>query len=232
MITCIAVDDEPLALVQIKKYISEFPDLNLVGTYLSVRQAKEAVENLQIDLAFLDIEMPGSNGIEFARWLNNRIPYLIFTTAYSEYALEGFKVEAVDYLLKPLSLNDMRSAVDRVIRRVEASRGADRTNFFVRANGRNIRLLCNDILYIKGLGEYVQFFLRGTPNPVTALYSMRHLEQNLPSDKFMRIHKSYIVNLDHCVSASTSSVTVAGETLPLGETYKKNIQQHIKDQIL
>lgn len=235
MIKCIAVDDEPLALVQIKKYISQFPELELVGTYISVKQAKEALENEKVDLAFLDIEMPGCSGMEFAHWLNGRIPYLIFTTAYSEYALEGFKVEAVDYLLKPLSLSDMRKAVDRVIKRVRASQISDSTEpagFFVKSNGQNIRLLYDDISYIKGLGEYVQFFLKSRQSPVTALYSMRRLEDSLPPEKFMRIHKSYIVNLDACTAALPSSVTVSGETLPLGDTYKKALQQYIKDKRL
>lgn len=235
MIRCIAVDDEPLALVQIKKYISEFPELQLVGTYLSVKQAKEALENEKVDLAFLDIEMPGCSGMEFAHWLNGRIPYLIFTTAYSEYALEGFKVEAVDYLLKPMSLADMRKAVDRVIKRSkvnQASDSAESSGFFVKSNGQNVRLLYDDISYIKGLGEYVQFFLKSRQSPITALYSMRHLEEALPPEKFMRIHKSYIVNLESCTAALPSSVKVDGETLPLGDTYKKALQQYIKEKRL
>lgn len=233
MIRCIAVDDEPLALAQIKKYISEFPELELVGTYLSVRKAKEALDNENIDLAFLDIEMPGCTGMEFAYWLNGRIPYIIFTTAYSEYALEGFKVEAVDYLLKPLSIEDMRKAVDRVVKRISSTQSTNRTEqsgFFVKTGGQNLRILYDDISYIKGLGEYVQFFLKSTSRPVTALYSMKYLEDALPSDKFMRVHKSYIVNLDCCTSSTSSSITVNGEPLPIGDTYKKTILNYIKNK--
>ncbi|MCF0202220.1 MAG: response regulator transcription factor [Bacteroidaceae bacterium] len=237
MIRCIAIDDEPLALEQIARYIGRIPELQLVGTGMTVAQAQTLMEGSGVDLIFLDIEMPGCSGVEFARYLSDQphTPFIIFTTAYPQYAIEGFRVDAVDYLLKPLSFDDLSSAVEKVKRRMAASstpptdEGDDTQSTLVLKSGTTMRRLSmDDICYIKGLSEYVQICLLSDSKPVTIHESLKHFESILPKDKFLRIHKSYIINLAHIEESNSQQVTVNGRPLPIGQKYRTDFRQYIK----
>lgn len=215
MIRCIAIDDEPLALAQIVKYIERIPTLELVAKCLSVSHARDIMDEEMIDLLFLDIEMPGVNGMEFARTIKG-IPFIIFTTAYPEYAIEGYKVSAVDYLLKPLSFDDLCAAVERVSEKM-CNKPSE---VYVKTNGKLRRVVHEDIMYIKGMSEYIQIYTKGDSIPVTTLYRMRQVEEELPKGMFVRVHKSYIVNINFISEFDSHTAQIGNDVIPIGETYK------------
>lgn len=226
MIRCLAIDDEPLALAQIVKYIERIPTLELVGQCLSVSHARTIMEHERIDLLFLDIAMPGTNGMDFARTLKG-IPYIIFTTAYPDYAIEGYKVSAVDYLLKPLSFDDLNNAVERVVEKM-----GDTSRFiYLKDNGKLRRIVLEDVIYIKGMSEYIQMYIKGEIAPLTTLYRMRQLEEELPKDLFLRIHKSFIVNIHYIKAFDSRTALIGDEVIPVGETYKAAFLEAMKTAI-
>ena len=230
-IRCIAIDDEPLALEQISRYIGRIPKLRLMGAYLSAEQAWQALERGSVDLLFLDIEMPMVNGMEFARRVTETfgpVP-IIFTTAYPQFAVEGFRIDAVDYLLKPLSFDDMQVAVDKVVRRLgQQSAPQEAEELFVRSDGATHKVAVSDILYIKGLSEYVQICVKGSDRLLTTHDSLKHYEELLPANKFFRIHKSFLINLAHIDGADSDTVTVAGTPLPLGQKFRAAFKDYLK----
>lgn len=227
MIRCIAIDDEPLALQQLERFLQRIPELELIGTYYSADDAQPLIADGKADLIFLDIDMPDCNGVDFARSLGPRAPYVVFTTAYPQYAPEGFRLDAVDYLLKPLSFSELLEAVEKVKRRQreEADMAEADTHFYVKSGGMLMRIDRRDILYVKGMGEYVQIKLKDTPGHVVTLESMRHYEELLKPAGFVRIHKSYIVNLAYIDKAGSSHIEIAGETFPIGNTYKASFRE-------
>lgn len=230
MIRCVAIDDEPLALQQIARYISRIPELELVGSYYSAEDARRVIETANIDVIFLDIEMPDINGVDFAQQLGKSAPYIIFTTAYPQYAVEGFRLDAVDYLLKPLSFDDMLAAVDKLKRRRAAEPRHEKKELFIKDSGIVRKIAVSDILYIKGLAEYVQIWTRGATVPVTTFDSLKRLDEELSAHGIMRVHKSYLINLNAIDSATRSSVTIAGTVIPVGEKYRGNFNQYIKNK--
>lgn len=231
MIRCIAVDDEPLALDQIARYIRRIPSLELVAACYSTEQAVELLNSGDIDLLFLDIEMPDSNGVDFAHTLDKGAPYVIFTTAYPQYAVDGFRLDAVDYLMKPLSFDEMTEAVEKVKRRMasdyEQQSDVDE-HIYVKADGTVRRIRKEDIVYVKGLSEYVQIAIRGERLLITTHDSLKHFEELLDDECFMRIHKSYILNLAHIDEADRMQVKVGGTILPVGDKYRASFQQFLK----
>lgn len=231
MIRCIAVDDEPLALDQIARYIRRIPSLELVAACYSTEQAAELLGAGDIDLLFLDIEMPDSNGVDFAHTLDKGAPYVIFTTAYPQYAVDGFRLDAVDYLMKPLSFDEMTEAVEKVKRRMasdnEQQSDVDE-HIYVKADGTVRRIRKEDIAYVKGLSEYVQIAIRGERQLITTHDSLKHFEELLDDECFMRIHKSYILNLAHIDEADRTQVKVGGTILPVGDKYRASFQQFLK----
>lgn len=226
MIRCLAIDDEPLALAQIVKYIQRIPTLELVGKCLSVSHAKAIMEREKIDLIFLDIEMPGTNGMDFARTIKG-VPYIIFTTAYPEYAIEGYKVSAVDYLLKPLSFDDLNAAVERVAEKM----GEQSRDMYLKENGKLRRVVLEDVMYVKGMSEYIQMYIKGENAPLTTLYRMRQLEEELPTDLFLRVHKSFIVNIHYITAFDSRTAQIGEETIPIGETYKNIFLEAMKNRV-
>lgn len=227
---CIAVDDEPLALLQLNKYIERTPGLEVVASCYGAEEAMAAIERYgDIDLMFLDINMPDMSGMEFARRLPPMKPMIVFTTAYSEYAVEGFKVEAVDYLTKPFGYDEFESAVERVRRRLrpQVPAPADEA-IFVKDSGTTRRIMLSDITMIKSLAEYVQIYLSSSVRPVTTLSSMRSLEETLPAERFMRIHRSYIINLAAVEAFGHNKVTVASEELPVGDSYRSRFRDYVR----
>jgi len=239
MLRCIAIDDEPLALAQITSYISRVPCLELVGRCRDAREALDVLQSAQVDLMFVDINMPDLNGLDFVRSLPQS-PKVIFTTAYSDYAVEGYKVQAVDYLLKPFSLSDLEAAVERARQRIEAESAAQgfeprpessaiaRDGCFYVKNDYHITRICiDDIRYVEGMGEYVRIFVDGQDRPVMPLLSMKRIEEVLPPGRFMRVHRSYIVNLAKVTDLSRQRILFGDVQIPVGDSFRQAFLDYI-----
>ncbi len=231
MIKAIIVDDEPLALDVLETYIEKMPELSLVAKCENAIEANEALKNNDIDLMFLDIQMPQITGVEFLKSLNNP-PAVIFTTAYPDYAVEGFELNAVDYLLKPISLDRFMKAVNKVSEKI-GSKGPDSGNvvemegdfFFVKADKKLIKVDFDEILYIEGLKDYV--IIRQEAGRVITLQTMKSLESKLPESTFKRVHRSYIVNINkiNAVVGNMLELTEKGQTkhIPIGKNYREDL---------
>ena len=242
MIKVLAIDDEPLALRQLKTYISKVPFLELAGECQSALQAREIMEHEVIDAIFCDINMPDLSGMDFVRQLAVQ-PLVVFTTAYSEYAVEGYKVNAVDYLLKPFGMNDFLRAAMKVQEQYNLrhqnssamqSAPVDRQGgtIFVKTDYRVVRISIADITYVEGMSEYLKIHLEGQ-KPVITLLSMKKMEDYLPSEQFMRIHRSYIVNLLKIQEVNKNRVILGAETnLPVGELYKEQFNDYVSKNFL
>lgn len=235
-INCIAIDDEPLALSQIAAYIKRVPFLNLVATCADAFEATQAISSADVKLMFVDINMPDLNGMEFVRSLSHR-PLVVFTTAYSEYALEGFKVEAVDYLLKPFGFGELLSAADKARRRLDnvvapTVTSSSDDSVFVKSDFRTVCIKFDDIKYIEGMSEYVRIYLEGDEKPLMPLLNMRSLEESLPADRFMRVHRSYIVNLRKITEISRQRIVFGNKLIPIGDNYKERFQEYIVGRLL
>ena len=242
MIRCIAIDDEPLALQQLAAYIKKTPFLELVAQCQSAIEARQFLEKDTVDAIFCDINMPDLNGMDFVKSLQVP-PLIVFTTAYSEYAVEGFKVNAVDYLLKPFGMQDFQRAANRLKERVSGfkfqvsgssspltSENAD--TIFVKTDYRVVKVTISDIRYIEGMSEYLKIFIEGEPKPIVTLLSMKKMEEKLP-ENFMRIHRSYIVNLTKIQEINKNRIIMDAETyLPIGDMYKETFQKYIDTKFL
>ncbi|MCF0160640.1 MAG: response regulator transcription factor, partial [Bacteroidaceae bacterium] len=223
------------ALDQSERFLRRIPSIHLVGKFLTVRQAKETLQKEQIDLLFLDIDLPGCTGIEFAHSLEAGHPWVVFTTAYPQYAVDGFRVDAVDYLLKPLSFEELQDAVEKVKRRMPAEAPAPPSDpgqlIYVKANGLVRKLRIDEIIFIKGMSEYVQLGIRGENHLLTTHESIKHFESLLPAEQFMRIHKSYLINLNCIEKVDRTHVTLCNKRLPIGQTYRSALVQYIKEKL-
>jgi two-component system, LytTR family, response regulator len=232
-IRCLLVDDEPLALDLLEGYVAKTPSITLAGRCSSAFQAMELLEKTEVDLIFLDIQMPGLSGLEFSRSLYDG-PKVIFTTAFEQYALEGFKVEALDYLLKPISYPEFLNAVNKAKRWFEhfekATIPETRTSIFVKADYKLVQIEFNNILYIEGLKDYVKFCLEDNEKPVLSLMSMKSLDENLPDSKFMRVHRSFIVNLDKIKTIERNRIIFGKEYIPISENYKEKFQKFVNER--
>lgn len=241
MVRCIAVDDEPLALRQIKSYIERTPSLSLAAACSSAAQARHIVEQEKVDIIFVDIDMPDENGLDFVRSLSGQY-FVIFTTAYSEFAIDGFKLNAVDYLLKPFGYGEFKTAVDKVlslidlIDRCHAAESAqpgsevvpeNREYLSIKADYKTMLVRISDIVYLESAGEYVRLHIDGSPT-ITSLLRLKNMETTLPSDSFMRVHRSYIVNLRRIAGYAKGRIFFENdEYVPLGENYKEQFLSYI-----
>lgn len=236
MIKCIAIDDEPLALTQIKGYIEKTPFLSLEATFESGIEALDYLQNNKIDLMFVDIQMPDLNGMDLVKSLSNR-PEVIFTTAYSDYAVEGFKVDALDYVLKPLDYPTFLKAANKAQKHfgtVEIAADNHRANInslFIKSEHRIMRIEINQILFIEGMREYVRIHLENM-KPIMTLISMKKIALKLPETQFMRIHRSYIVNLEKITTIERSRVIFDKVIIPVSDQHKEKFQKYIKDNFL
>lgn len=222
----IIVDDEPLAQEVIETYVSKFPALNLVAKCNNAVEAFEVLNKEAVDLMFLDIQMPQISGIDFLKTLSNP-PQVIFTTAFSEYAMDGYELNVVDYLLKPISLDRFAKAVNKAIAQGQASQENEPTSLnhsepsdyiFVKADKKLIKIRFDEINYIEGLKDYV---ILHTPNGrVVTLQTMKSLELKLPSEIFMRVHRSFIVNLGNISIIEGNTVQINKKIIPIGKNYK------------
>ncbi|CAD5282517.1 MULTISPECIES: LytTR family DNA-binding domain-containing protein [unclassified Imperialibacter] len=223
-IRCIIVDDEELARALIKEYVSKIPSLELVGTYKNPLEALGVLRAEQIDLMFLDIQMPELTGIQFLKSLEKK-PVVIFTTAYPEYALEGYELDVVDYLVKPVSIERFLHGVNKATKilhnKTDNSGTTNQPDFIVvHADHKIYRLLLADILYIEGLREYVSYFTSDGKR-IIALESLKKLEEILPPNMFMRVHKSYIVPINRVRVIEGNMVMVEKKGIPIGASYKE-----------
>lgn len=240
MLKCIAIDDEPLALRQLKSYIEKIPYLELTATCNNALEAQQLLASQHVDLIFVDINMPDLSGVEFVRSLVDR-PMVIFTTAYSEYAVEGFKLDAVDYLLKPFSFADFSRSAGKANSLYELRHNQragepeatpealpkDKEYISVKADYKVSLVKISNIVYLESEGEYVRMHLDdGTT--ITTLFRLKNMEAALPSDMFMRVHRSYIVNL-RCIKGYVRGRVFLSDTeyVPIGENYKESFQHYI-----
>jgi len=235
----IAIDDEPLALKQLTAYIKKIPFLELAGECQNAIEAKEILENEDIDAMFCDINMPDLNGMDFVKSLAAP-PLIVFTTAYSEYAVEGFKVNAVDYLLKPFGLNEFKAAANKLKDRYEMMHSDGHpvqedsdTNMFLKTDYKVVNVDISDIFYIEGMSEYLRiYFDKEDRKPIIVLMSMKKMEERLPA-YFMRIHRSYIVNLKKIKEVNKNRVIMDKDTyLPIGEMYKEAFTAYLNSRFL
>ena len=248
-IRCLAIDDEPLALGQLVAYINKVPFLELAAQCQSALDARAYLEHDTVDAIFCDINMPDLNGMDFVKSLAVP-PLVVFTTAYSEYAIEGFRVNAVDYLLKPFGLQDFQRAANRLRERLGSlntessprSLTTEGETLFLKSDTRILKVSIPDIRYIEGMSEYLKVWVEGEPKPIITLLSMKKMEERLP-DYFMRIHRSYIVNLNKIQevnknrvimeSPQTGAASVATDTyLPIGDLYKEAFQAYLNTRFL
>ncbi|MBQ2534577.1 MAG: response regulator transcription factor [Prevotella sp.] len=237
MIRTIAIDDEPLALQQLVTYIRKVPFLELVAECQSAIDAQKVLEQEVIDVMFIDINMPDLNGLDFVRTLAAP-PLVVFTTAYSEYALEGYKVNAVDYLLKPFGMDEFMRAANKVKQQydlthtAEVSRVDDNDAIFLKTEHRIVRINVTNIRYIEGMSEYLKIYLK-EGKPLVVLLSMKKMEERLSSTNFMRIHRSYIINLNEIQEVNKNRVILYQDTyLPIGDLYRDQLNRYIESKFL
>jgi DNA-binding LytR/AlgR family response regulator len=236
-VNCLIVEDEPLARNLMVDYVKRVPSLHLVEACSSPLAAIEVLRSHDIDLLFLDVQMPELTGISLLKVLQKK-PYVILTTAYSEYALEGYELDVTDYLLKPITFERFLKAVDKVIQRMDnkqpvviqhtpaVAASPSPAFVFVKDGTKLVKVMLDDILYVEGLKDYVTIHTK--QQKIVSLQRLKLLEEQLPSDKFIRIHNSFIVSLRGIEVVHKGEVQVAGNLLPIGETYKKSFREFIE----
>ncbi len=239
MIRCIIIDDEPLALQQMESYIKKIPYLELVATYQSAIDAKEILEKEKIDAIFCDINLPELNGLDFIKSLENP-PMVVFTTAYSEYAVEGFQLNAVDYLLKPFGCDDMKRAAEKLKKCQDALRTLQDVSqideddaIFLKTEYKIVRINIRNIRYVEAMSEYLRIHLIDNPRPIIVLLSMKKMEERLPKRSFMRIHRSFIINLKLIREVSKNRIVLGDDIeVPIGDSYRDQLNAYINSKFL
>lgn len=232
MIRVVVIDDEPLALKLVKGYIEKTPFVEPAGFFDNPVEALGFISSSDVDLVFLDIQMPDLKGTELAKVISGG-PKVIFTTAYEKYALEGFKLDAVDYLLKPFSYAEFLKAVQKAEKLIELERRelpaleVKNDFLFIKSDYKIRRINFSDIHYIEGLKDYVKIFLTGEKKPVLSLSTLKALEARLPADKFMRVHRSYIVNLDTVKVIERNRIVFGEVRIPVTDQYRDNFQKFL-----
>ena len=233
MINCIAIDDEPLALELLEDNISKLPFLNLVASFSNPLQALEILQHKNIDLVFLDIQMPGLTGLQFIQSIAQK-PMFILITAYEKYALEGFNLDVVDYLVKPVSLERFMKACNKAFELHQLkNKTKDKQNqpasqyIFVNADYSMVKIVFSDILYIEGLKDYIKIHLRSTSKPIVPRHTMKAIEEQLPPQLFMRVHKSFIVAKQQITSVRKSSIFIGSTEIPVGDIYRDAVAEFI-----
>lgn len=238
MISCIAIDDEPLALRQMVNYIEKTPFLKLAESFQNALPAITFLQENKVDLMFVDINMPDLNGMDFVKSLSDA-PKVIFTTAYSEYAIEGFRVDAVDYLLKPIGYADFLKSAEKARLRITPPPPkqndvieANQKFLFIKSEYKIVRIKLADIKYIEGMREYVRIHLEND-KPIMALLSMKKMEEFLTSQKFMRVHRSYIVNLNKITTIERNRIIFDKTVyIAVSDQYKAKFQHYLDDNFI
>ena len=228
---CVIVDDEPLALDLLESYVRKTPFLELTGKYSSAVQAMKELNGRPVDLIFLDIQMPELNGLEFSKILppDTRI---VFTTAFDQYALDGYKVNALDYLLKPISYVDFLRAADKALHwfeRVQSARPREEEidSIFVKSEYKLVQIELRNILYVEGLKDYIKIYEEDSPKSVLSLMSMKAMEDLLPASQFIRVHRSYIVRKDKIRIIDRGRIVFGKTYIPISDSYKQTFQEYL-----
>lgn len=235
-IRCMAVDDEPLALELISEYIEQTPELELIGTSLDPAGVKHAVLDLGIDLLFLDVQMPGMTGIEVVKQIHGSCD-IILTTAFPQYALDGFELEVTDYLLKPIAYDRFSRAIQKILDRkrleiraeAETEVDAESDHFFVKTDLKMQRIDFDEVLYVEGLKDYISIYTYS--GRVVTLQAMKRMDEFLPTKRFMRVHRSYIVAIDKIQQIEKNRIVIEGQEIPIGETYKEAFQKKFQSSL-
>lgn len=241
-IRCIVIDDEPLAVEMIAGYIRRTPSLELVSFYRDPVVGISEICSIKPDLVFLDIQMPDINGIELTRLLPSDTR-VIFTTAFKEYALDSYEVEALDYLLKPVSYQKFLESVKKAEKWIEmrkttspvywAEHDKERQSAFIKVDGEYRNVDFNDILYVAGMKDYVTIYTLSNPDPFVTHVTMKTIEELLPSDRFMRIHRSYIVSLNKITAVDSCGDILIGKiSIPVSDSYRKDVDCYIRNNLL
>lgn len=232
-ITCIIVDDEPMALNLVESYVEKTPFLVLKKKCSSAIEAMEFLKTAPVDLLFLDIQMPDLTGIEFSKMLPKETR-VIFTTAFDQYALEGFKVEALDYLLKPFDYAEFLAAANKASTWFSLVKGKQQTTLskakeflFVKSEYKQLRIKLADVLYFEGLKDYIKIWLKDNPKPILTLMSLKSLEAELPETHFMRVHRSFIVSLDNIDVIERSQIIINNQRITVSEQYKPKFLEFV-----
>nr|WP_068888323.1 LytTR family DNA-binding domain-containing protein [Pedobacter panaciterrae] len=237
-LSCIAVDDEPLALGLLCSFIEQTPFLKLAGSFSSGIKALEALHEQSIDLIFLDIQMPDLTGIQLARTLGNKPgnakPRVIFTTAFNNYAIEGYKVDALDYLLKPYDYEEFLKAANKAKTYTEMlstkQTAPDHEEYiFLKVEYQLVRVAIKDIVYIEGLKDYAKIHLVNDARPILSLITLKSLEEKLPARLFMRVHRSFIISLEKIDAVTKNTVQIGGINITIGEQYKDEMKQFLSN---
>lgn len=235
-LNCLIVDDEPLALDLLEAYVKRTPFLNLKGKCSNAPEVLQVLKEQEVDLIFLDIQMPELSGLELSRLIDNRIK-IIFTTAFEQYALEGFKVDALDYLLKPISYPEFLKATNKALQWFEMSCNTsskiveEGDDIFVKSDYKLVKLQLHKIQYIEGLKDYVKIYVDDRPQPVVALLSMKMFEEMLPSS-FIRVHRSFIVNLNKITVIERNRIVFGKTYIPVSDSYKDKFLEFINRRTL
>ena len=234
-LNCIIIDDEPLAADLLASYAKKTLFLNLIGVFNSAVEGIKVIRENRVDLILLDIQMPELSGLEFARILPKETK-IIFTTAFSQYAVDGYKANAIDYLMKPVSYDDFLEGANRALewfRSIRQSENASDDRFiFVKSEYKLVKIMFDDILYIEGLKDYVKIYLTDGREPVMSLMNMKKIEESLPRPEFMRIHRSYIVHMKKIEGIDRFRVVIGDAVLPISDSYKTTIQDYLDGHTL
>ncbi|MFI3295759.1 MAG: LytTR family DNA-binding domain-containing protein [Rikenellaceae bacterium] len=232
----IVIDDEPLAVLLLEGYVQKTPFLELTASFSTAVEAMNSAELLEADLLFLDIQMPTLTGLEFSRMVDPRTR-IVFTTAFDQYALDGYRVNALDYLLKPISYADFLVAAQKAFEwfkiknqaegSLGESLGSDIDSIYVRSEYKLLRIELDRLLYVEALKDYVKFQVEGESKPILSLMNIKRAEEILPSDQFIRIHRSYIVRKDKIRVIERSRIVFGHERIPIGENYKSVLQEYL-----
>lgn len=232
-ITCVIVDDEPMALNLVESYVEKTPFLVLKKKCSSALEAMEFIKETPVDLLFLDIQMPDLTGIEFSKMLPKETR-VIFTTAFDQYALEGFKVEALDYLLKPFDYAEFLAAANKANTWFELVKGKqqpivseEKEFLFVKSEYKQLRIKLADVLYFEGLKDYIKIWMKDKPKAILTLMSLKSLEEELPANQFMRVHRSFIVSLKNVEVIERSQIIINKQRITVSEQYKPKFLEFV-----
>lgn len=224
-----------MAVELLASYVRKTPFLSLAGTFSSAVEAVKDIKENKADIIFLDIQMPELSGIEFARIIPEETK-IIFTTAFSQYAIEGYKVNAIDYLLKPVSYDDFLTSATKAFNifcgKKKGRPTTDERFFFIRSDYKLVRVNLDDILYVEGLKDYVRIYLEGETKPITSLMNMKKMEECLPEPEFMRVHRSYIVHMPKMKAIDRSRVIIGNNVIPISESYKDIVMRNLDDHCI
>lgn len=239
ILNCVIIDDEPLALELLESYVNKTTFLNLVGSYTNAIQAMKEMQGKQsVQLMFLDIQMPGIDGLEFAKLIDSSIR-VVFTTAFEQYALESYKVNALDYLLKPISYTDFLQSVNKAVHwfdmhdkclhtQIEKA-NTHQNHIYVKSDYKLLQIPLQQILYIEGLKDYVKIYTEGEAKPILSLISMKMMEERLPSSLFIRVHRSYIVQKSKIKVLDRGRIVFDKEYIPVSDSYKQELLAYINE---